>query len=808
MMGSEASSKSWGDRHYFGLILGLLLITVLVLWSQDLLFFASDYLSGFYPYRGYPDFQGPQSHIANAYYQDVAFFFYPFWSFAGEMISQGILPLWSPLEGAGFPAAAAHVEGTLFPLRWLTFGLLPPIWAWQVEMGLIFLVSSVSAYLYFKSATGNAQGATLAALSWTLAGGLGTYFQQPAPAWPLALLPTVLWGLKKIEEGKAWAVPLVSLSTAVMLVTGHLQYSAVVGLIAGLTALYRANGRWLKIACLFMGVLISLPHLIPLAELLSLSNRVGPGLEKTAESMLAPREYLNLLFPFINGAPSDGFYLGRSLSVPIVNGREHCLYIGQITLLLALFAAGRAKSKTEKGGLFLMGLGLITAGSIFLYKTFALIFPPLVQVTPLRYLPFIHFGICYLAARGWDALPERVEIKDWRVPLVGVSLILVGVATFVVPATFQPSQFAYWLVEVTRAGGIVKPPYFEGDYGPFILNKMIEHFQLTSSAVWMPLVLLVVGAVGLMQKEKKKRFAVCLSVLLLDLLFFFFSFNIPTPESKFYPPLKEFTALEIGHQLKPTTGNLPTRVLGLGRGLHPNILLAYGIANFEVYASVLPGEYRKIFEYWNGDEDVAHQLASVVSMKRLTPGALDIFGIDTLYDHPPEEARGTSAPQLLIFPPRDTALRAFLSSAWTTNYEENEIYGKEFDPRRRVLLKKAPSFATSETPGEIVPVKATYYGCNRAEFRVKSDAPALLVLTDLYYPGWEAQVNGDDAAILEAYDFCRAVEVPEGESVVVFEFRPTGWTVGLLGLALGLLGCVVLGLYVIKRSRASTNGES
>ena len=56
---------------------------------------------------------------------------------------------------------------------------------------------------------------------------------------------------------------------------------------------------------------------------------------------------------------------------------------------------------------------------------------------------------------------------------------------------------------------------------------------------------------------------------------------------------------------------------------------------------------------------------------------------------------------------------------------------------------------------------------------VDTESPGILVLHDIYYPGWEATVDGVRRPILRANLLFRGVEITKGHHVVRFDFRPT-----------------------------------
>jgi hypothetical protein len=84
-----------------------------------------------------------------------------------------------------------------------------------------------------------------------------------------------------------------------------------------------------------------------------------------------------------------------------------------------------------------------------------------------------------------------------------------------------------------------------------------------------------------------------------------------------------------------------------------------------------------------------------------------------------------------------------------------------------------------------------------AALDVQADAPAggFLVLTDPYYPGWQAFVDGQETPILRADYLFRAVALPPGAHDVHFTFTPrsleTGVTLSLAGVAIAVLAVLV-----------------
>ncbi len=105
---------------------------------------------------------------------------------------------------------------------------------------------------------------------------------------------------------------------------------------------------------------------------------------------------------------------------------------------------------------------------------------------------------------------------------------------------------------------------------------------------------------------------------------------------------------------------------------------------------------------------------------------------------------------------------------------------------------------STQTTSENAQVTVTHYSAERAEIHVNTGAHAgLLVLSDAFYPGWTATVNGQVAPIYRTNVMFRGVPVPQGESTVIFDYHPWWWpVVPLVGLGAWMivmgfgLGCL------------------
>ncbi len=129
-----------------------------------------------------------------------------------------------------------------------------------------------------------------------------------------------------------------------------------------------------------------------------------------------------------------------------------------------------------------------------------------------------------------------------------------------------------------------------------------------------------------------------------------------------------------------------------------------------------------------------------------------------------------------------------------------------FDPARSVLLSGDAAGALTLGEGEST-VEIVSYAPERVELEASLPDPGWLVLTDAYYPGWVAEVDGEPTPIHRADLYFRAVPLPAGEHKVVFDYRPTDVSLALVvGLVAWLLWALALAVAGRRIGRKPANG--
>ncbi|RJR25684.1 hypothetical protein C4578_01100, partial [Candidatus Microgenomates bacterium] len=120
---------------------------------------------------------------------------------------------------------------------------------------------------------------------------------------------------------------------------------------------------------------------------------------------------------------------------------------------------------------------------------------------------------------------------------------------------------------------------------------------------------------------------------------------------------------------------------------------------------------------------------------------------------------------------------------------------KTSDLSKKVILEEKPEIEPileNIVPGSVV---WSEYLPNKVSFVAESEKPGIIFLSDNFYPGWVAFIDGQKAKILRANYTFRALSVPEGKHRIDFEYKPKSF---YLGLGVSLASFVIYGLFLLR----------
>lgn len=124
----------------------------------------------------------------------------------------------------------------------------------------------------------------------------------------------------------------------------------------------------------------------------------------------------------------------------------------------------------------------------------------------------------------------------------------------------------------------------------------------------------------------------------------------------------------------------------------------------------------------------------------------------------------------------------------------------EFDPALTAILPAPIDVAVTPIDSSSTAIVNTLnHGPRRITYEVETDAPRLLIISEVYYPaGWTAMLNGESVPIHRANYLLRAVAIPAGTHTLEMNFDPASqiWgkrisaisTIFIYGFTLILLG--------------------
>ncbi|HEY47920.1 MAG: hypothetical protein AMJ88_00905 [Anaerolineae bacterium SM23_ 63] len=708
--------------------------------------------------------------------------FVPWRESAFQTLSQGYLPLWNPQLGMGAPLLANYQSALLYPPNYLLL-ITGTAWGHGLLVALHLMWAGIGMVALTRHLGLGSLGQSVSALAYALSGYLvargGFLSINAAAAWLPWILLTVDRLVKSLEMD-GWSRDTVkatlwfSAALALQWLAGHAQTAWYTLVIACIWACWRTmrSGGWngLKrigvplIAAGMLAFIVSAVQLLPTVEYLLNSHRVSyldPQFAMTYSFW--PWRLLDLFLPGLFGNPALGNYWGYG------NYWEDAIYVGMLPLILALIAIWRGFRWKEQTSLVRFLLGLAFVAFIFALGKHTPLFPLL-----FRYVPTFNLF----------QAPTR-----WNLILIFVLALLAGIGAENLRA--PTGRALYWTRLGTVGAAVV-------GFAAWIGSQLIEGVEpsfiraFTVSGFW----LFVAGFIILKVPESLswRWVAIVGLVVLADLVYAGFGLNPSVPLSVFrgdsalrnivvdehrvYIPSDVEYELKFKQTHRFDTFNLDmdwrtVRDIGL-----PNTPILNGINSANNFDPLLPNR----FVVW------IEMIEELPSDQRLNLLALMDVGwlavLDTgsdlgvRYEAVPDAERIRLVPEAVVVGSAAEAL--------------SSVSEPDFDPMRIVVLEDdaVPSLPTGGG-GEVVHIETSDPGL--VPLRVETIRGSWLLLSDTWYPGWSAELDGAKTRLYKADYLFRAVWVPPGKHSVEFRYRSPLFFFGAVLSVLGWLAMAGIG---------------
>ena len=134
------------------------------------------------------------------------------------------------------------------------------------------------------------------------------------------------------------------------------------------------------------------------------------------------------------------------------------------------------------------------------------------------------------------------------------------------------------------------------------------------------------------------------------------------------------------------------------------------------------------------------------------------------------------------------------------------------DLRHTAVVDKAFSdvLGQSKANDSTAMVRLEKYEPNKLEYSVSSKNGGVVVFSEIYYPGWNATVDGVEVPVGRANYILRAISVKPGSHKVVLDFHPKSVSVTetIAYIATAILMLMFVAIVIVKRKESKAGANS
>ncbi|HSW70219.1 MAG TPA: YfhO family protein [Gammaproteobacteria bacterium] len=729
-------------------------------------------------------------------------------------LADGLIPeyfhidWWSTYIFSGFPMITDPIWHIFYPVKYLIYKLLKLDFNYYILSGYFFMAYFTYAYVYFLNK--NIVSALVSGLLFCFSGfaifeiGHASVFIHT-----ICWLPLVLLSFEnlKINYSATWS--LIGILGVVMSIAGGFpQLSitmAAVFFTYSLLLVLQSDNKLKKLilyyGILFSGYLISLPILVPTLLQSYSTSRDAQLWVVFASFFVEIKQLLLFVFPYLMGGYYS-FYPGTPPFGDWDTVGNHG-YVGFLTLILAGISIYKVPSFLKYKNWYwtflcfmsvLLALGPQTGFFYeFLFKV------PIINKlrAPERYLFIFAFGMSVLAGLAIDTIQKGL-IKSLREKRVIILTVLIATMALLV-TTFH----IYPAIQSLYA------------------SKM--HAELPSllfnCAFYIPLIWIVFSLSAFIYWLRKtdSLFRLLLTVtILLAEVFFTAYFSYWHPQFAFWSKSEIHNPPSYVKQLKTELDSTHQRYLtmqmnaGLGKYFTGNLPLYYKLPSAGGYTSLAVYDYLNfllITDYgiYMGapDQFENNQAINITGIKYfLTEETPDSH---IWFKNSKKFILKNKIDNLLVYQNLNALPRGWFVSKVSKMdrfamlpviHSGKFSDGANFDPAKIALVEKNSSldlYDFQEDKTSLVKIKKLEGG--KIIVNTESKTNQFLVLSDIYYPGWYAYLDGKKADIYRADYIYRGIIVPKGHHKIKFIFKPYYVLVSIGVSIFCVLSILILMLY-------------
>ncbi len=710
----------------------------------------------------YPLFSG------SAYlWEDFLFSSYPVRVFAATSMAMGEIPLWNPYTFGGMPFMADIINSVFYLpcialVAFVKNGMLN-YYPLQLMVLLHFPLAGVSMFFLARSFSLKPVPSLFAGVSYMLTGFMVLHAIHQPVVTLAAWIPLIVLSFRRALGDTGWTwVFIAALVLGHSTLCGFPQLSLYIYFflfaywlfeIFGqrgaderlITRVVRLAPRAAVVVGLSLG--IALIQLAPTNELAGLSQRSEITYKFATEGSVTWIQLLTLLFPKILGSSNvDAYrYFGEG---GYWNYWETGVYVGLLPLFLGIIALLRWKERRHL--MFFAAFGffalLFAMGNHFILHRFFFEFIPGFSrfKTPARI--GILFAFCATLLSGFavdDLLYGQFDARKKKRLFRAAGLV---------------GGIPILLFFLVRSGA------FDADL-PFLKSAEVQTAVMGDLNTAFVVLLLSLGVlVWLIRSRSSIAGFTLIAVMFLDLYLFGAGQNNgktnPTEYFQQAGNIVTFLKRDGEHELfRVNTRNSQGMIMDRNQGMIDRIFSMEGYTPLALKRTIMPIPSDKFLDL----ENVKYRTVTEGNRLALVP-------------NPTYLPRAFMVYQTHIVTGEDS-LVAYMSSP-------------AFAPRTIAALEEPlPSAFHEDTSAVPWTANVTAYRDNSVTVHVQTERPGLLVVSETFFPGWRAYVDGAEAPLLRCDYKLRTVQVPGGDHIVTMVYAPTSFEVGTIGTVVSLLLC-------------------